>query len=110
MALFRTATTVGPDVLIEILIAVVIGKLLSRLDALQSVYEHAATHRFRLAVGVAGMIDVASYVRAHRAVYGFSAMHLKEILAPTRVLLLSRKRAAEVFNDALALFVGTRSE
>lgn len=78
--LLGAAATIGPDVLVEVLLAVVIDELLPRLNVLDGVDEDMSTLYLRFAIGFAGMIDIPRDIRTHRAVYRLPTVHLEEVL------------------------------
>ena len=76
------------DVFSNVFLAVIVGKLLPHLNTPECIDKHASTDDIRFAVRLARVIDVPSKVLTGRAIDGLPAVHLKEILAPTRVFFL----------------------
>lgn len=105
MLLLGAATAVGPDMFVEIFLAVVVAELIPRFDILDGVDENTPPFYFRFAVGLTGMIDIPRDILTHRAVDRLPAMYLEEILAATAVLFGTRKHTADIFNDTLTFFV-----
>ena len=108
--MIATTTAKGLDMLVDIFFAVVVGEFLTRFDVSGRVDEDLTAHDVRLAVGLTGVVDIASEVLAGGAVDSFPTIHLKEILAPAGVLLGLRDFPPEVFDNPLTLLERARRE
>src|SRR5688572_15611972 len=97
------AAAVLAQELVEILLAVVVSELLAGSDVAQGEDIDAALADLGLAVGHAGVIDVARAVRARRAVEHLAAAHVEEIARIADLVLLVGKQLARIFDDAGAL-------
>ena len=105
-----TATAVRPDMFIKIFLAVIIRELLARFDGTDRIDENMTAFYLRLAIGLTRMIDIPRDVLARRAVNRPPAIHFKKIFASATVFLGGGYRAAEIFDDALALLIRARGE
>src|SRR6516165_7053954 len=78
------------EVGLEVIGAVVVVDFLARLDVLDRTDENLALARFDIAFGVrlAGVIDVAGDVLAHRTVDGPAVVEFEQIFVLDRVILL----------------------
>lgn len=80
--MFGAAAFVGPDVLVEIFFPIVVCKLFPRLNVAERPYVDPAFRAVGLAVGHAGVINVAGKVAFDIAVDDFVFAHFEIILAP----------------------------
>src|SRR5262249_13552686 len=89
-----------PDVGVPVILAVVVGDLVTRLDVLDRLDPDAPVADHRIRVRPAGMIDVARDVRARRAVYGPARVDLEPVaIVGLRIALRIVEQRAGVFDD-----------
>ena len=93
---------------VNVFLSVVVRELFSRLYVPFRVDEDTPAFYLRRAIGTARVIDIAGGIPARHAIDRFPTMHCKEVFAAARVRLGIRYCPAEVFDDALAFFEGTR--
>lgn len=97
------------DVLVEVVFAVVVGKLVTRFDTLLRV--DADTFRVLVDLGFAvrpaGVIDVPGGVFARRAVERPFVVDFEQVAICTSVSFCVRDPLARVLNNKVALFVRT---
>src|SRR5262245_40615132 len=87
---------------LEILLPVVVGDLVARLDRLDRAQDDLAANDVGFGVGTAGMIGVAGDVAAARTVHGPAAVDLVEVARPARLEPRRLRRAdaaPRVFDD-----------
>src|SRR5262245_43739444 len=70
---------------LEILLPIVVGDLVARLDRLDRAQDDLAAHDVGFGVGTAGVIGVTRDVAAGRAVHGPAAVDLVEVARPARL-------------------------
>src|SRR6185295_19788786 len=104
LAAFVAPAALRLDVGVEVILAVVVGDLVARLDVPDRLDPDAAVADHRVGVRPAGMIDVARGVGTRRAVDGPARIHLEPvaIVAPLIALLVGQQRTC-VFDDVLVL-------
>ena len=82
------------------ILAVVVGDLIARLDVFDRLDADAAVANHRIGVGPARVIDVTRHVRAWRPVNGPARVHLEPVaIVGTRVTLRVGQQGARVFHD-----------
>ncbi len=94
----------GLYILVKIFGVVIVVEFLSRLDVLFCHHKNLVAVYLYLAVRVAGVVDVARGVGAHRAVDSFVFIYLKKIFAAAGELFAWFKRAAAVLDNASTFF------
>jgi len=103
----------APDDVFKIIVAVIVGDFLIRLDIAHRADEHAAAIGERFGIRVAGMIGVTGQVAARCAIDGDARIDLVKI-AIAAPLKPSGFRGADtrafVFGDFFALFDGADRE
>src|SRR5262245_6252552 len=91
---------------LKILLPVVVGDLVARLDRLDRAQDDLAANDVGFGVGTAGMIGVAGDVAAARTVHGPAAVDLVEVARPARLEPRRLRRAdapPRIFDDEGAL-------
>lgn len=106
----RAPTTKWPDVFIEILLAVVVGKLFTRPDVPACIDKNMTAFYLRFAVGTTRMIDIPGDICAYGAVDRPTCIYLEEVLAAARVGFGIRYRSPDVFDNAFPFLERTRGE
>ena len=101
---------IGTNDVVEVLLAVVVGQLLARLDVAAGVDEDFLSPCARLAVRPAGVVDVAADVLPARPVDDPPRVHLEEVAAALAVRLLGREKPAGVLHHELSLREGDPRE
>src|SRR5712691_1396056 len=99
----EAAAALPLDPFVEIVLAVIVRQLLARLDPAPRKDENAALPVLDLAIGSAGVVDIAGGVRPALAVDRLLAGDLEQILAAAGIFLLQRDPAPGVLDDARAL-------
>ena len=104
-----TATN-GFYILVPIMLAIAIAKLFARFYVALGNDENALIVFLRLAIGRAGMIDIARHVFAAAAVYRQVIVKLEEILAAAFDHLFFADDLAPIFRDNIPFFDRTGGE
>src|SRR6185437_590709 len=90
------------DDVLEIVDAVIVGDFLARLDVAQRADEHPVLDVVYFRIGIAGMVEIARYIAARRAVDGPAAVDFVKVKVAARLDLvgfLGGELAAFVFGD-----------
>jgi hypothetical protein len=103
-------TSLRFDVFIEILLAVVIRKLLTRFYILYCVDVNTALLNLGHAIRPTGVVDIPGKILPCHAIDSEPAMHYEKIFTAATVLLLFGKRSPHVLNDALPLLKQTQGK
>src|SRR4029077_20931074 len=104
VAAFVAPAALRLDVGVEVVLAVVVGDLVARLDVPDRLDPDAARAGHRIGVRPAGMVDVARQVRARRAVDGPARIHLEPVaIVGALVALLVGQQRAGVLDDVFVL-------
>ena len=100
---FETLATLGLNMFVEILLAVVVGELFAWFDSADSPYKHTPGRAVGLAIGNARVINKASCVLLDIAVDRFITRDLKNIFAVVSILLCLAHWPTDVLDNASAL-------